>query len=387
MPLTEPLRLGILGGGLNSAVGQAHRVASQLDGRWRVIGGCFSRDPALNRASAEAWQVGGSRTFTSLEELADFAADHLDAVAVLTPTPSHFIQVTTLLHAGVNVICEKSLAGDLDDACEIELLANQRNTLVAVTFNYSAYPMVRLMQAWLSEGRLGEIASVELQMPQEGFIRRDPSGQAPRPQEWRQVDGPIPTVSLDLGVHLAHLAKFTTGLNPRAVAALSRHYGLVGDTVDLVQGLVSFHGGAMGSISYGKVKLGARNGLSITVVGDEGTLEWRQVDPEVLWYADHLGSMRKIDTGDPLVLAHAGMGRYQRFKPGHPSGFLEAFANLYWDIAELLRNGPQEGAPRFVPLAREGVEALELVSALAEASRSSQWVDVPRSSGDDQRLT
>jgi hypothetical protein len=30
--------------------------------------------------------------------------------------------------------------------------------------------------------------------------------------------------------------------------------------------------------------------------------------------------------------------RYNRFKSGHPAGFVEAFANLYYDIADKLKD-------------------------------------------------
>jgi len=40
-----PLRLGFIGGGINSAVGRAHYAACRMDGKFEVVVGRFSRDP------------------------------------------------------------------------------------------------------------------------------------------------------------------------------------------------------------------------------------------------------------------------------------------------------------------------------------------------------
>src|SRR5690606_41004609 len=58
---------------------------------------------------------------------------------------------------------------------------------------------------------------VQIEMPQEGFVRLDAKGEKPLPQAWRLKDGFIPTISLDLGVHLHHLMAFLTGKSPLKV--------------------------------------------------------------------------------------------------------------------------------------------------------------------------
>lgn len=49
------LKLGVIGGGLNSAIGTTHKIASQMDGRFELVSGCFSRNAAINKATAESW--------------------------------------------------------------------------------------------------------------------------------------------------------------------------------------------------------------------------------------------------------------------------------------------------------------------------------------------
>ena len=66
-PSDAPLRLGFLGGGLNSAVGYTHYLASRLDGRFEIAAGCFSRDPQINAATAAQMGVPLDRCYPSKE--------------------------------------------------------------------------------------------------------------------------------------------------------------------------------------------------------------------------------------------------------------------------------------------------------------------------------
>ncbi|HET6223923.1 MAG TPA: hypothetical protein VFE11_17230, partial [Dongiaceae bacterium] len=45
------LRLGMVGGGLASLIGETHRMAARLDDRYELVAGSFSADPARGRAT------------------------------------------------------------------------------------------------------------------------------------------------------------------------------------------------------------------------------------------------------------------------------------------------------------------------------------------------
>ncbi|HOM11316.1 MAG TPA: gfo/Idh/MocA family oxidoreductase, partial [Spirochaetota bacterium] len=36
--------IGFIGGAINSAVGTVHKIASQMDGKFKLVAGCFSKD-------------------------------------------------------------------------------------------------------------------------------------------------------------------------------------------------------------------------------------------------------------------------------------------------------------------------------------------------------
>jgi hypothetical protein len=73
--------------------------------------------------------------------------------------------------------------------------------------------------------------------------------------------------------------------------------------------------------------------------------------------------------------------RYQRFKAGHPSGFIEALANYYFDIAIALREFKKNGASNFYPMSEifnssHALEGMKLMEAIHTSSKNSQWVDI-----------
>ena len=64
-----------------------------------------------------------------------------------------------------------------------------------------------------------------------------------------------------------------------------------------------------------------------------------------------------------------------RIPTGHPEGFIEAFANLYRDMADAIAEGRATAAP--VPGIEEGVRAMAFVETAVAASRDGRgWVDL-----------
>src|SRR6185369_10242140 len=130
------LRLGFIGGGLNSAVGYTHFNASRLDGHFRVESGCFSRQPAQNEQTATAYGVPSERTYLDWKAMLSNEKDALDAVVVLVPTPDHADVVCAALDKGYAVICEKSLATASEECRAIGESVARNSSFFAVTFNY-----------------------------------------------------------------------------------------------------------------------------------------------------------------------------------------------------------------------------------------------------------
>ena len=336
------LKLGFVGGGLSSAVGSTHFAASQLDGHWQLVAGVFGLDEEINQATAEAWHIPKERLYSTRQELITHEQGNLDAVVVLTPTPVHLEVVCDLLRAEIPVICEKALVSSLAQADTLKDLYDPTKHFLAVTYNYSGYPMMRELRQRIEDKEFGKIQQLHLEMPQEGFVRPpDIAGKSTPPQDWRLEDDIIPTICLDLGVHLHHLSNFLTDEEPSAVHAEFNTYSQYTEIVDNVKMWLRYDSGISASYWMSKTAIGRRNGLKIRVFGEKASAEWIQLDPEILRLAYIDGAQCIIDRGGPSKIC--SLHRYNRMKAGHPSGFIEAFANLYSDLADALIQWREKG--------------------------------------------
>jgi len=374
--MTAPLNLGFLGGSVSSAIGPAHRAAAALDGKWLIAAGCFSRNPVVNRDTANEYGVAPARLHSDWRAMIAAECHALDAIAVLTPTPDHAAMVAACLDAGLPVICEKALATNSRDAATLRDLRQRRGGFLALTYNYSGYPMVRELRNIIRAGRLGRLIHFQVEMPQEGFVRTDLRGAPPVPQPWRLVDGTIPTIMLDLGVHLHHLLHYLTGARPERVVAQSGSHGWFADVVDDVSALIRYAGGFYGQAWFSKSAMGQRNGMRLRLYGTLGAAEWHHAEPEELRISHADGRREILDRAGATAVA--SLPRYARFKPGHPAGFIEAFGNLYADLATALRQWQMTGgfASDEIFGAELAVEGLALLEAMQRSATNACWETV-----------
>ena len=370
-----PLNLGFVGGAPDSAVGYAHYCASRMDNLWSLKAGAFSTHAEANKKAGETYGVAEDRTYGSLGEMLEKEGDALDAVVILTPTPLHHEMILQCLNAGMRVICEKAMALTSGEAEELRQACEASQGYLAVIYNYSGYPMVRELRRMIDQGELGEILHFQAEMPQEGYLRTDADGNKPCPQQWRLKDGPMPILHLDLAVHLHELIHYLTGLTPLEVVADQASRGWF-DVVDNVNCLCRYTEKVQGQMWFSKCALGHRNGLRLRLYGSKASAEWFQANPEELEVAYADGRRVKLDRASSVSVASEQ--RYTRFKAGHPAGFIEAFANLYRDLADSVHDHKQggSGASREVFGADLSIEGLKFLEALVRSSKSSNWEKV-----------
>lgn len=376
MPTPFPLSLGFIGGAQNSAVGYAHFVASRMDNRWRLAAGCFSTHAEQNHASGTSYGVPPERIHDNWRDFLLAERDKLDAVLVVTPTPAHREMVGACLEAGIPVICEKALACNARESGELLKLRQQHQGFLGVTFNYSGYPMMRELRAKIARGDLGRILHFQAEMPQEGFVRTSSDGKRPTPQDWRLHDGTVPTLGLDLAVHLHHSIHYLLQAKPLSVVADHASEGWFSGIIDDFSCLARYENDIRGQFWFSKSSLGHRNGLRLRIYGTQASAEWFQANPEELLISHIDGRREILDRAGSVVLA--AEPRYNRFKSGHPAGFIEAFANLYVDFADALlefrSTGTWSGENQYgAHIAHEG---LLMLDAMERSCRSRAWEEI-----------
>ncbi len=367
----QPLRLGFIGGSIQSAVGLTHCTASQLDNRWQLVSGCFSQYKKISSETGLRWGLPEHKIFSNWKEYIISEKQHIDAIVVLTPTPEHHIVVTYLLENNIPVICEKAMAADLQKSDIIRAALDKYKGFLAITFNYSGYPMVRELRRHVLDNRLGNLTQIQIEMPSDAFIQAE---EKMSPQAWRLSDGKIPTILLDLAVHLHHLTSFLTNLKPLSVNADFHHFSIFNDIIDNAYIWVNYEQNFRCSMWVSKTALGHRNGLKLRLFGDQGSAEWYQEEAEKL----HLFSKNSTK-----ITYDRGNCSYQdeireRFKPGHPAGFIEAFANLYSDIADALIDykNNNDWSSSYVFDWQHANEGLMLLQAASVANQTRLWTEI-----------
>jgi predicted dehydrogenase len=133
-------------------------------------------------------------------------------------------------------------------------------------------------------------------------------------------------------MHVVHLQQFLVPDAPISVLSRMDSFGAFPEVVDDVDIMYRCKGGLYVHGWWSKSAAGHANGLSVEVFGSEGSARWVQMEPELLKLRNTTGVESAIHRGTAACMV-ASQPRYNRFKAGHPDGFIEAFANTYNDIA------------------------------------------------------
>lgn len=339
--------MAFLGGSSNSAVGRAHVTALRLSGYFELVGGLFSRKSTDNYKALQDFNLLDSPKLNSIEEFIHWVKTaEIDLIVLLTPTNQHYAHLLMLSDLRIPVLSEKALATSNHQAQEISLIYKNRGTDSYVMYNYTSYPMIREMRAMLKLWKDSSLKFAKLEMPQDAFIKLGEEDRFLHPQDWRQRDYVLPTITLDLGVHLYSLTHFLFAQHLRVEGTLTREksHGRVEGVIDDVTILTTLENGVPIDLWFSKVSLGNKNGLKISVFGDNESISWLQERPDELVISDAQGRISILRRGD-IGLIEANEERYSRFKGGHPTGFVEAMGNYYEDVAirlHMLNQGSQQ---------------------------------------------
>lgn len=375
--LGRKLRLGIIGGGPESFIGSIHRSAATMHEEFEVVAGVFSSNPARSLTAGKT--MGIPRPYTDPDAL--FAGesgreDGIDALAIMTPNNSHYLLSCKALDAGMHVFCEKPLTITEEEAADLVRRVEATGKRYCVAYGYSAYPMVRQARALIESGELGDVRMVQSNYVQGHLAELTESEKAGT--NWhmdKSLAGPSLILG-DIATHSYHLAAYVTGMDASSLSA---------DVTAVIEGreaddycgiLLRYPNGARGNLWVTQAAAGGVHGLSLTVHGTKGGLEWHQEQPNEL-------TVRPL--GKPAyVLTKAGPGlhpaaqRVSHIAIGHPEGYREAFANLYWDFASNIIDDLTQTTPDSLSLwnpdVKEGAMGMAFVHAAVRSShQDGRW--------------
>ena len=374
------LRLGMVGGGQGAFIGEVHRIAARLDDKYELVAGALSSDSKRAAASARELGIDVDRSYANFEDMAVLEADREDGIEVatiVTPNHLHYAAASAMLRAGIHVICDKPLTATLAQAEELAEMATSSGLLFAVTYNYSAYPMVRLARDLVAQGRLGDIRIVQVEYPQD-WLATNIEDEDQKQALWRtdpEKAGAGGCIG-DIGTHAFHLAEFISGLKTTELLADLNSFVGQRKLDDNANILLRFDNGAKGSLWSSQIAIGNENALRIRLYGDKAGIDWSQENPNYLSLTT-LGGNKEI-LSRASASSPAAVGAMTRLPAGHPEGFLEAFANLYSDIAEQLnaRKSGRDSDPGglLVPGIADGLRGMQFIEkAVSSNTQGNTW--------------
>jgi predicted dehydrogenase len=380
--MNRKLRFGMIGGGRGAFIGAVHRIAAQMDGQAELVAGAFSSDPERAKLSGADFFLDPARVYGSYAEMAKAeaarpAAQRLDFVVIVTPNHQHFPPAKLFLEQGFNVVCDKPATFNLAEAKALQKIVAKSGKIFALTHNYTGNVMVKQARELVRSGFLGEIRKVVAEYPQ-GWLSTLLEKTGQKQAGWRtdpKRSGAAGCIG-DIGTHAENLARYITGLHIDSLCA---------DLTTFVPGrkldddgniLVRFRGGAKGIIHSSQISVGDENNLNIRVYGTKAALEWYQEHPNelIVKFPDQPRQVWRRGNGYVAPVA----GRFTRIPPGHPEGYLEAFANIYRDVFRAIEAevaGKKQPKDLDFPTIEDGVEGMAFIETAVKSSNlGARWV-------------
>ena len=375
------LRLGMVGGGPGAFIGAVHRLAARMDDHYELVAAALSSDPEKSISAARDLNI--PRAYRNFEEMAAAESkrpDGIEVVSIVTPNNLHYAPAKAFLEAGIHVICDKPITTTIEDAVDLGKIVKRTGLVFGLTHNYTGAPLVRQAREMVHAGELGPIRLVQVEYVQD-WLATPLEKTGHKQAEWRTDparSGPAGSLG-DIGTHAYNLACFVTGLPVEQVAADVSTFVPGRRLDDNVHVMLRFAQGAKGGLWATQIAVGNENNLHLRVYGEKAGLEWRQEHPNLLIFTPLGQQRRTITRGGPgtgRAVAHA-----IRVPSGHPEGYLEAFAQLYTDLAEQITAKIEKRAPNpeslLVPGVQDGIDEMKFMSAVLLSSRNgSAWTSI-----------
>jgi predicted dehydrogenase len=374
------LRMGMVGGGPGAFIGPVHRIAAELDGKIELVAGAFSQSAERSREAGAKFHIDPARAYANYEEMIEAErgrADGIDFVAIVTPNHLHLPIAKAMLEAGFPVMSDKPATATYEEVLELEATVAKAGLPYGLTHTYAGYQMVREARAMCAEGKLGKIRKVAVEYFQ-GWLSRPIEASGQKQAGWRtdpSRSGPGGAIG-DIGTHAFHLLEYVSGLEVTAINATLRSVVPGRRLDDDCNAFIKMSNGAAGTLACSQVAAGEMNELRLRIYGEEGSLEWRQQDPNRL-------RVRWLDKPEEIYHAAASyLGgdakAVARTPAGHPEGYLEAFAVLYREFADALIAWKKDIAillPATLPGIRAGVRGMRFMERAIESNRKESWVE------------
>ena len=365
--MARAFRIGMIGGGLDSATGERHRKAIAMTGRIEWVCGAFGSTRHHSYQTGAAWKVPTEHVFGTYRDLFRRvprmpASKRLDFVTVIVPNYMHYPIAMAAFDVEMPVFCCAPMTTNMDEALNLERKRNDHGLAYGLALPYTAFPMVIQARALVQAGALGTLRKVVTVFPQ-GWLATRLETAGNKQAGWRtdpRRGGPSCCMA-DLGLHCFNLAEFVSGQSVTEVCAELRTFVAGRPLDDDGSVLLRFDKGAHGAIWASQVCIGQDASLRIMVWGDKGGLEWRLSHPDELRFTPLNKPTQILSTESSDLVDEARTAL--RF-PRDPADPLLAPLALHYDaFADSVANSKKTALPA-CPTTADGIRAMTFLDAV-----------------------
>lgn len=158
-------------------------------------------------------------------------SDKIKAVAVVTPSHTHYKIVKLALNSGKHVYVEKPISTVAEEARQLSLLADDKNLVLMVGHLLLYHPVVNRLKMLVNEGVLGEVRYIQSDRLNINNFKNDRS------------------VMWDLAPHDVSMTSYILGKEPIRVISAVGASSENNDIMDITHVTIEYEGGVIGQIS------------------------------------------------------------------------------------------------------------------------------------------
>ncbi len=344
------MNYGIIGGRKDSGISLVHKKSLDMIEGTKLVCGCFSRNTEINFETGRFYGFAEDRIYSDYEIMciAEAAREEIDFVIVTTPNDLHYKICKLFLLNNINVVCDKPLCLNHNEAEELYKLAEEKKLVLAVTYTYAGFTAVKKMKDMIKSGAYGKIVSVNAEYIKDSFVS---ALRGETKKQWR-IDpkhSGVSHVTADIGTHIENFVYYITGMKIKRLVAVTNNFN---HELDLNSNIiVEYDNGINGAYWVSKVTIGESNGLKIRIYCEKAMFEWSFND---------MGKLKIIRMNGEIEILE------------FDENILNAFSNIYKNAILAIQGNKDSEYPN----AYDGYLGVKFFNAVIESSNSKQWVEL-----------
>ncbi|QRM57427.1 Gfo/Idh/MocA family oxidoreductase [Sinorhizobium sp. BG8] len=298
----------------------------------------------------------------------------VDVVSITTPNQFHAEMAIAALEAGKHVWCEKPMATALADAERMQEAAARSGKVAVLGYNYIQNPVIRHIRRLLSEGAIGEVNHVRIEMDED--FMADPT----TPFSTRSALASGYGALDDFGVHplsllftlFGHVESVVTDMvKPSEERPLSGGGARKVENHDVASVLMRMESGTSVVLMVNRAAWGRKGRIALQVFGSTGSILYDQ--ERMNEFEIYQANGPTENQGFRKVLAGPYHQPYDRFvpAPGHSLGFNDL---KVIECRELI--AAIGGKPANLIDFKDGLRIERSVHAMAQSFADRGWVRV-----------